>query len=712
MLDVLIGWGFAIAYGLGLGQVGRFTAQRWLRDEPPVVRFLAAMIAVLLVATLVFHLLLPFFLFGRLPVLLLVTGLAGLTLALERRDEEPAPGDEAREGVFVHFARIARPEPEATARSRWMGIGAWVAFGSFVLVTLTRAVSLPTVGWDSITYHYVKAGMWVQTGGPIELDAPGGWSMYRAIFGGGEIFTAWAMLPFGNDTLAGAVDGFFWLALALALYGLGREFGLAPAERLAVAVYALFVPAIWDAVGWGYVDLTHSVLLLSGLLMASRYFQTLHFPLLGFAMVAFGLAAGIKLTGTPILAAAGSVLLIQLFLRSGAGRPQALAWFALGGAAAVLCVLPWLVQNLVETGYPLRFPMTLFGVRLGEENAAFAWSQDRSLPAYEWAAEFEAVKVLFQWPWVNVSHLGAASLLPLALAPVGALRILRGRPELRSTLLLAALICAAVLVAFYDRAFSFSRLEFWWGNGRFLQILVCLALPLGLCAFREGSSMRRALMGFLWLAAAAQCIAFAPLRFLYPGPGVVFAGFAVGFALCAGAISIAARFASGPARGVGMALLALVAVTSLDLLRETDTRYRLLVGRNVSDDVFRYWWQAGHLAEREGGALRIAVTAGPRQDADNWLMYYFLGADLQNSLHYLPISTDGEIIAFGPEARRRREGDVDAWLQRLAAEEITHVLSFFPTSIELEWMETRPDRFLRLVGTGNEWAFYRVVGKP
>ena len=63
-------------------------------------------------------------------------------------------------------------------------------------VTIARSLMLPTVGWDSITYHYVKAGMWVQSGGPITLDAPGGWSMYRAIFGGGEIFTAWSMLPF------------------------------------------------------------------------------------------------------------------------------------------------------------------------------------------------------------------------------------------------------------------------------------------------------------------------------------------------------------------------------------------------------------------------------------------------------------------------------------------------------------------------------------
>jgi len=90
-------------------------------------------------------------------------------------------------------------------------------------------------------------------------------------------------------------------------------------------------------------------------------------------------------------------------------------------------------------------------------------------------------------------------------------------------------------------------------------------------------------------------------------------------------------------------------------------------------------------------------------------MYYFMGKDLQNTLHYLPISTDGSIIPFGPDTRRQDEGDVEAWLGRIEVQEISHVFSFFPSSLELGWMQARPGRFLRLNGNDQHWALYRVL---
>ncbi len=710
MGDVIVGTALAIAYVMGFAWVGVFVSRSLLPRESPVLRCLATAIAALLTATLVFHGLLAVSRFDRLSALVVVGLLVAGCIALDRSLGDP--GERKPRSLSSYLSLLASTVARTPGRSRWIALASTLGFLLFTLVTITRSITLPTVGWDSITYHYVKAGMWVQRGGPIELDAPGGWSMYRAIFGGGEVFTAWSMLAFGNDTLAGAVDAFFWVGIALVLFALGRELGLRVRERAAVAVYALFIPAIWDAVGWGYVDLTSTALQLTGLLLAMRYFRTRAAPLIGFAMAALGLAAGTKLTAGPVLASAGFVFLYGLVTVQRGQRLAIFNWLAGGSLVALLCIVPWLVQNLIETGYPLRFPMEFFGIALGADNAAFDWSQDRDLPAYEFAAEFAALSALFQWPWVNLSHLGIASLLPLVLAPAGFARVFRTNRELRAPLVLALLICGATLVAFYDRAFSFSRLEFFWVNGRFLQIIVCLALPLAFRALAPSGSVRDGLGLIIAIAAAVQCLAFASYRFLQPTPQVVIGGLVAGALAVVAAIAIRARIPSPGVRVVALGLLVLVCAMGLDHLRDPERRYMLLVGRNTSDDVFRYWWQAGHLSEIEGDALRIAVTAGPRQDADNWLMYYFMGSDLQNSLHYLPISTDGEIIPFGPDERRRREGDVDAWLSRVTSQEISHVLSFFPTSIELEWMEARPDRFQRLAGYKREWGFYRVVARP
>ena len=695
MSNVLFGTLVALVFLGSSIAIGWPLAARWAPREGVLLRGLAAGVVALVVLTVVFHVLLALSLFDRV-----VASVVLLVIALATRRCLPAAEAWRTNRAFWRFCARLRGKPLSFV----LGLAL-----VFVLLTVVRSLMLPTVGWDSITYHYVKAGMWVQSGGPITLEAPGGWSMYRSIFGGGEIFTAWAMLPFGNDLLAGAVDAIFWIANGLVLYALARELGIRVRHRAVLALYAMFLPAAWDAVGWGYVDLSNTALLLTGVLFATRYFRTGRTPLVWIALLALGLAAGIKLTSVPFLAGTGFVLALWMVAKGGEVRRPALATLMGGGLVAFVLVSPWLVSNFLDSGSPLRFPLTLFGIRLGADNPAFAWSQDRQLAAYTFAAEWRALKLLFQLPTVNESHLSMLSVLPLSLAPIGFARLFRARAELRAPLVLMALLGLSVLVAFYDRAFSFSRLEFTWVNGRFLMPIVFLSLPLAFTALPARGRLRDGLMFYLVLGFAVHFACFGPMRVMQPRPGVVLAGFAVGGVLLALAVLVVSRLGRPAHKAVAFSLLLLGACTALERLRELDTRYLLLVGRNVSDDVFRYWWQSAHLAEREGDALRIAVTAGPRQDADNWLMYYFMGKDLQNTLHYLPISTDGSIIPFGPDTRRQDEGDVEAWLGRIEVQEISHVFSFFPSSLELGWMQARPGRFLRLNGNDQHWALYRVL---
>jgi hypothetical protein len=678
-------------------------ARRALPSGGVSLQVLAAVVVGGVVLTLAFHLLLAVSMFTRTAAVALMAGVAIGSRAAGLRHSELV--------CLIRDCTVALRS--VVAKLRWHPFDAVYGLALvFALISAARALMLPTVGWDSITYHYVKAGMWVQSGGPITLEAPGGWSMYRSIFGGGEIFTAWAMLPFGNDLWAGVVDVFWWACLGLSLWVLGRQLGLDARSRIACVLYAMFIPAAWDEVGWGYVDLTNTALLLMGMVFTIHYSRVRDGAVLFVALLALGLAAGVKLTSVPYLVFTAAVVIADHFWTRAESRglstPKLFSVLSFGAVATLLITSPWMLSNFFETGYPLRFPMTIGSLQLGADNPAFAWSQERELAAYTFAAEWQALAKLFQLPTVNESHLSVWSLLPLALAPIGFVRLGVTRPQLRPGLALIAGLCLAVLMAFYNGAFSFSRLEFTWVNGRFLMPILFVALPLAVSAAPQRHRFRTWLVSYLLLGVLIHILCAGFYRVTMPSVWLIAGGALAAVALLLVLAVLAYREHSQGANASVLALALLLVVSGLTTLRDTDDRYLMLGNRNVSADVFRYWWQSTHRAEVQGQRLRIAVTSGPRQDADNWLMYYFLGRDLQNTLHYVPISADGEIIPFGPDGAREAGASVEKWLSRLEEEKISHVFSFHPTSLEIGWMDARPERFVRIDGLEDHWGFFRV----
>src|SRR5205823_4086844 len=124
-----------------------------------------------------------------------------------------------------------------------------------------------------LSYHGVKAGMWVQYAGALHMAAPGPWAHYAMLWGGGEVFTAWAMLPFHSDLLAMAVDSVEWLALGLALVALARELSIREPYSSAVAGAALAVPSVRVLVGSGYVELCQLMMAVSSIALAARFLR-------------------------------------------------------------------------------------------------------------------------------------------------------------------------------------------------------------------------------------------------------------------------------------------------------------------------------------------------------------------------------------------------------------------------------------------------------
>jgi hypothetical protein len=127
-----------------------------------------------------------------------------------------------------------------------------------------------------------------------------------------------------------------------------------------------------------------------------------------------------------------------------------------------------------------------------------------------------------------------------------------------------------------------------------------------------------------------------------------------------------------------------------------------------------YWIEASHplgKERQEGEDLRIAVTSGGHQNADTWFMYPFLGPDFGHTLLYVPISQDGHHIAYGPDQPRMKRGRCSAWVRGLLEEDASHVMSFWPRSVELDWMQRNPAAFTLLAGNDLDWGLFRIEGE-
>lgn len=568
-----------------------------------------------------------------------------------------------------------------------------------VLLLGLRALLLPPIAWDTLTYHLVKAALWVQTGGAALFDAPGGWSAYRSLPGGGEVLWAWAMLPFGNDLFVGLADVAAWVGLAASIVLLCREIGLRGGQAWLVAAFVASTPAALLAAGSAYVDNLGHAFAALGVAFTLRFLRRRQAAWLVHAGAAFGLAAGVKITALPFLA-------LPVAAAALAGVADARARARLGRAAAfglvlgMAACLPWSIRNAIETGHPFSpFAVRLGGLTLGE-NAASSWYRQQPVgQPYALADEWRAFAGMLHTPLKN--SLGGFPALPLVLAPVGLLAWWR-RDRPAAALGLVLLLHSAAL--YLSPQFSTTRLGWAENNGRYFLLAIALATAAGFMAL-EGRA--RAYAAFLLAGTAFDLWVYGALGWgahevsLVLGHGV----------LLVALVALGARLAprEGPRRWALALALAAAFATHAALWRDA-SRYRLMAESTSVHPVFKYWLDAARAVDDPREGYRIALTSGPYVKADNWFAYPFLGSRLQNSLAYVPPSRSGLLLeAIDP--RYLAEADRSAWLDRLRRERVDAVMSFAPAGPELGWMENDPGRFARAAGDGWTWGLYVVRQK-
>jgi hypothetical protein len=274
-----------MVFFISLGYIAYALCQRWFSGSPVVIRWCATGLLFCWLLSILFSVLMSVRMFAPVPAG--IAALIGLVLSSRARTRPTiyahALADDLSHGRDI-FARKSNP--------------VWgIALTCFLLLSAlltVRVLALPILGWDSLTYHGLKAGLWVQTKGWVDLNAPGGWEYYRSYFGGGEVFTAWAMLFLHSDFFAGIPDVFFWSLLGLTTACLAEEFGVSARTSLLLGMAFLCALDVSRMVGSGYVDTCATSFLLGGLLFLVRFCRSQQPVDLYVASAAFGLASSVK----------------------------------------------------------------------------------------------------------------------------------------------------------------------------------------------------------------------------------------------------------------------------------------------------------------------------------------------------------------------------------------------------------------------------------
>ncbi|HRZ11831.1 MAG TPA: hypothetical protein P5567_05190 [Kiritimatiellia bacterium] len=681
------------AYALSLRLAGQGSALR---------RLCATVIVAMALATILFHALIGC---GQFRLAIAMAALACLAAATLRWIVPPA---EWRERWLDDLARFRR------AGSLLLSTGARRAGAAliflFMLLALTRTLLLPPLGWDTLTYHGVKAALWAQQGRPDLFPAPGGWGSKILLPGGSELLQAWALLPFRSDLLLGFLDFVFWLALGAFIVQFARELGLTTKAGALGALYLLFLPALRLQIGSGYGELPLMCALLGGLSYSIHFLRQRDPPSLVIAFAAFGMAAGIKAHVWPALAWAGLVLLAGACCRGRASARKCRPALLAGILAALLMVLPWPALNLRAGRLPLSpFPIRVAGLVLGESTPSYHTYHHREGVRHgDLREEIQAGRDLFATPLSTWPHLG---LLTLPLGVAGWISLVRFRRMGAANALLLAGFIGLTAWVFWGPSFAVIRLLWSTTSARFLLPAFVPASLLGLAWLWTKPRLRLVLAAALILlallhAGRAACQGWAPFEFrVIPKSAGLLA------ALAASLVILSRINRRAVVSGVVTAALLAASLTAIQKERD-HLRYKALKQSIVLHWVENPWADGARALDDPAVPRRLAVTTGIDYNGDNWFLYFFLGRRFQNTVTYISPTASGRVLDAQSVEELRDRVDSRAWLRRLGQAGITHVVSLAPESLELAFMTKHPGLFTPVAGDGGTWGVFEVATSP
>lgn len=720
LLNIILGLSIFVITNASLLYASHLVVRRFFSQARPSVRLVAIATLFYALIILIFQALSPFHAITKLWVTVTC-----LLIALSTH---------LAWGYFRNFN--ADIEPIRTwirdgLNSRWAAL--IIVCGFVALLSFSRALLMPPLSWDCLTYHLTFAALWIKKGTLVLFSAPD--QLQYAHFPiNGELFAAWLLLPFHTDLLVNTMNFPLTILGGTSCYAIARELGLSRKEAGFAPVLLCFAPMVYSLITTQYVDTGVFAFCSAAVLFVLRYLKEGFFSDSILALVAAGIVLGIKFTGVPVV----GLIFIGVIAKtvsssrcSGFSRKMGIALLGLlilsvfGGRQYIL--------NTIDARNPF-YPLP---VRIMNFEIVQGWSGIDEMN--EWISEYEISTNLDKLSlWERIYR--KFCYLPLTAGPkfflffILALASFLVRPQhipKRYWYFLSVMWIVPVIVYFASTSMDFAKRGYYLDrNTRFLSPYIALITLQGLAVVSRIKSNSRAVDFFLlalffWDLLYINKTHSQEVRLLYPFVIVLIPiGIIFYYLVCTRLSQIFSRGKSSslskesarledttvkkwPAYVVGLMLF----VTVLYYLQSyrDNTRYSYYQAYSDLNAIPRDLVDGWEFLDSPDEKKTIAMAMDWQAPGHNWFFYPLLGRWLQNDVVYLSAKYKWAVPVWLHRGMLRGN-DFSIWSYNLEKEKVDYILVRTPWPIELAWMNSKKDKF-QLVFSDRKCKIFRFKRK-
>lgn len=590
--------------------------------------------------------------------------------------------------------------------------------GFVVLLSFSRAILMPPLTWDCLTYHLISAALWIKKGTLLLFKAPDIIECSSHYQINGQIFASWLLLPFHNDLLANIMNFPITLLGGISCYAIARELGLTRKEASWAPALICFSPVIYSQITTALVDNAIFVFCSAAVLFTLRYLHRgyLYDGLL--AVVAAGILLGIKFSGIPavgLIFIVTTIKTICLVRHSGFLKKSGLILLGI----LILCSLGGrlYILNTIEAGNPL-YPITV-----NVFNKELFKGSHQIEQISEWLPKHERKR-----GWAKVSRWGieyrkffyttfaaGPKFFPLLILAFISLFTKPHDVSKKVWYFLAVMWIVPIAIHYVDTPASVARRGPFVGpSNRFLSHSLALLTIQGL-VFVKKFKYSKKIDFFLaslvvWDLMHVNKTHLREVEVLYPflvsiilltliflKPALVKLK---SFTLKKEPLLISTSTRSSRVGGgiasmvIAYSFIFVILIGGLYFLQSYRDSTRYIYFREHEDlgDILRFPVNGWEFLDQPDKKKTIALTIGWKPPGGSWFFYPLLGRWLQNDIVYISAKHKREVPTYYDRGLLRGK-DFLTWLHNLKKNKVDYIFVQKPWPIELKWIQDRKNMF-------------------